>query len=67
MFTFIFVVAVAAFIPYVAAPGIANGVKAVSKPAATTMRFDAAPAPATDGNDAANRIVPEQHDSEASG
>jgi hypothetical protein len=30
MFTFIVVVAVAAFIPYVAAPGIEKGVKAVS-------------------------------------
>lgn len=30
MVTFIFVVAVAAFIPYVAAPGIQNGVKAIT-------------------------------------
>lgn len=30
MFTFVFVVAIAAFVPYVAAPGIANGVKAVT-------------------------------------
>lgn len=67
MFTFIFIVAVAAFIPYVAAPGIANGVKAISKPPAATMQFDTAPVPAAEGNDAANRIVPEWHDSEALG
>jgi hypothetical protein len=39
MITFIFVVAVVAFIPYVAAPGIVNGVKAISaQPAANAVR-----------------------------
>lgn len=64
MFTFIVVVAVAAFIPYVAAPGIANGVKAISTPAA--MLFDAPPAAAADRSDAANRIVSGQRETEAS-
>ncbi|MFM0418980.1 hypothetical protein [Paraburkholderia aromaticivorans] len=65
MFTFIVVVAVAAFIPYVAAPGIANGVKAISTPPAA-MLFDTPPAPAASGSDAANRIVSGQRETDAS-
>ena len=65
MFTFIVVVAVAAFVPYVAAPVIANGVKAISTPPAA-MRFDAAPAAASDGSDAANRIGSGRSESDAS-
>ncbi|MFM0074935.1 hypothetical protein PQQ86_27665 [Paraburkholderia sediminicola] len=65
MVTFIFVVAMAAFIPYVAAPGIANGVKSISaQPAA--MLFEASPAVSDGASDAANRIVSEQRDSGAS-
>ncbi|CAE6692165.1 hypothetical protein PQR37_20565 [Paraburkholderia nemoris] len=65
MVTFIFVVAVAAFIPYVAAPGIANGVKAISaQPAA--MLFETSPATSDGTSDAANRIVSEKRDSGAS-
>jgi hypothetical protein len=55
---------VAAFIPYVAAPGIANGVKAISAPPAA-MRFDASPAAPADGSDAANRIVSGRSESDA--
>ncbi|ANB77550.1 hypothetical protein [Paraburkholderia phytofirmans] len=66
MVTFIFVVAMAAFVPYVATPGIVNGVKAVStQPAA--MLFETPPAASGGANDAANRIVSERRDSEASG
>ncbi|PQV54869.1 hypothetical protein [Paraburkholderia sp. BL21I4N1] len=65
MFTFIIVVAVAAFVPYVAAPGIANGVKAISKPATAAMQFETAPPAAVLDSDAANRIVSERRDSEA--
>ncbi|RDK03495.1 hypothetical protein [Paraburkholderia lacunae] len=65
MVTFIVVVALAAFIPYVAAPGIANGVKAVTSPPAA-MRLDTSPPAAYDGTDAANRILVERRDSEAS-
>jgi hypothetical protein len=64
MFTFIVVVAVAAFVPYVAAPSIANGVKAISNPPAARM-FDTSPAAASDGNDAANRIVSDRRESDA--
>ncbi|RKE38452.1 hypothetical protein B0G76_4774 [Paraburkholderia sp. BL23I1N1] len=65
MVTFIFVVALAAFIPYVAAPGIANGVKAINaQPAA--MLFETSPAASDSKSDAANRIVTERPDSEAS-
>ncbi|WP_144152626.1 hypothetical protein [Paraburkholderia sp. BCC1885] len=55
MFTFVVVVAVAAFIPYVAAPGIENGVKAVtSHPSADSGVVD--PLPASERTlDAANR------------
>lgn len=67
MFTFIVVVAVAAFIPYVAAPSIANGVKAVSTPPAAVMLFDAAPAPAAQGSGAANRIVSGRRHGDISG
>ncbi|MFM0339497.1 hypothetical protein [Paraburkholderia fungorum] len=71
MFTFIFVVAVAAFVPYVAAPGIANGVKAVTQPApAAAVRFEIPPPAAgggdEGGNDAANRIVAGPPDGQAS-
>jgi hypothetical protein len=62
MFTFIVVVAVAAFIPYVAAPGIANGVKALSSPPPAAVTFDSAPATPSYGSDAANRLVPESGD-----
>ncbi|WNC93919.1 hypothetical protein RI103_24370 [Paraburkholderia sp. FT54] len=65
MFTFIIVVAVAAFIPYVAAPGIANGVKALSAPSAA-MSFETSPAAASDGSDAANRIVSGRRETDAS-
>lgn len=65
MFTFIVVVAVAAFIPYVAAPGIVNGVKAISSPAPAAVSFDPAPATPAYGSDAANRILSERHDSES--
>jgi hypothetical protein len=65
MFTFIVVVAVAAFIPYVAAPGIANGVKAISSPSPAAASFDPAPARPAYGNDAANRIVSERGDNES--
>ncbi|NYH16492.1 hypothetical protein [Paraburkholderia bryophila] len=64
MFTFIIVVAVAAFVPYVAAPGIANGVKAVSKPAAA-MQFEPTLPATVQDSDAANRIVLKRRDSEA--
>ncbi|MFM0629899.1 hypothetical protein [Paraburkholderia xenovorans] len=65
MFTFIVVVAVAAFVPYVAAPGIVNGVKAISNPPAAMM-FDTSPAAASDGSDAANRIVSDRRERDAS-
>lgn len=65
MVTFIFVVAMAAFIPYVATPGIVNGVKAINaQPAA--MLFDTSPAASDGASDAANRIVSERRNSEAS-
>lgn len=64
MFTFIVVVAVAAFIPYVAAPGIANGVKALSSPPPAAVSFDSAPTAPAYGTDAANRIVPARSDTE---
>lgn len=64
MFTFIVVVAVAAFIPYVAAPGIANGVKAISSPSPAAVSFDATPVLPASGNDAANRIVSDRVDGE---
>lgn len=66
MVTFIFVVAVAAFIPYVATPAIVNGVKAISAPPAA-MRFEPSPAASGSASDAANRIVSEPHVNEASG
>ncbi|MFM0169724.1 hypothetical protein [Paraburkholderia sediminicola] len=65
MFTFIVVVAVAAFVPYVAAPGIANGVKAINTPPAAMM-FDTSPAAASNGSDAANRILSDRRESDAS-
>jgi hypothetical protein len=64
-FTFIVVVAIAAFIPYVAAPGIVNGVKAIDSPPAATS-FDAAPAPAADRETAEPR-VPQTGDSQNAG
>ncbi|MEA3083722.1 MAG: hypothetical protein QOC89_1419 [Paraburkholderia sp.] len=65
MITFIFVVAVAAFIPYVAAPGIVNGVKAINaQPAA--MRFETSPAASDGASDAANRIGSERREGGAS-
>lgn len=65
MITFIFVVAVAAFIPYVAAPGIVNGVKAISaQPAA--MRFETSPVASGGASDAANRVVSDRRESGAS-
>jgi hypothetical protein len=68
MVTFIFVVAVAAFIPYVATPAIVNGVKAISAPPAT-MPLEPSPAVSergsVRGSDAANRIVSERRDREA--
>jgi hypothetical protein len=65
MITFIFVVAAAAFIPYVATPGIVNGVKAISaQPAA--MLFEPSPVATDRASDAANRIVSERSDGGAS-
>ncbi|MFM0033191.1 hypothetical protein [Paraburkholderia strydomiana] len=66
MFTFIVVVAIAAFIPYVAAPAIANGVKAVSTPSPEVSLDEAPQAPAA-GSDAADRPMPRQRDSESAG
>ncbi|QQC65928.1 hypothetical protein [Paraburkholderia ginsengisoli] len=63
--TFIAVVAIAAFIPYVAAPGIANGVKAISSPPAAVSP-DPAVTPAT-GTDSAGRLVPQPRVSEGAG
>jgi hypothetical protein len=65
MFTFIVVVAVAAFIPYVAAPGIVNSVKAISSPSPAAVSFDATPAMPAYGSDAANRILSDCGDSES--
>lgn len=69
MFTFIVVVALAAFIPYVAAPGIANGVKAINQQPAA-MLFEplpaAAAAAADAAADAANRTVSGGTDTDAS-
>ncbi|MFM0741090.1 hypothetical protein PQQ51_27935 [Paraburkholderia xenovorans] len=65
MLTFIVVVAVAAFIPYVATPGIEKGVKAIT-PQSAEMRFDVSPAAASDGSDAANRILSGQRETDAS-
>lgn len=65
MLTFIVVVAVAAFIPYVAAPGIEKGVKAIT-PQSSAIQFEAVPNAAYDGSDAANRIVVGQRDADAS-
>lgn len=65
MLTFIVVVAVAAFIPYVAAPGIEKGVKSIT-PQSSAIRFEAVPNAACDGSDAANRIVVGQRDTDAS-
>ncbi|WGS52858.1 hypothetical protein LFL96_32310 [Paraburkholderia sp. D15] len=67
MFTFIIVVAVAAFVPYVAAPGIANGVKAINKPPAATtqMQFETTPATTPQNGDATNRLVSGRRDNEA--
>jgi hypothetical protein len=65
MITFIFVVAAAAFIPYVAAPGIANGVKAITTELAA-MQFETSPAVSDGASDAANRIVSERREREPS-
>jgi hypothetical protein len=62
MFTFIVVVAIAAFIPYVAAPGIANGVKAISTPAAAVSSSDAIPQTPAAGSDAVNPPLPQRRD-----
>jgi hypothetical protein len=63
MFTFIVVVAIAAFIPYVAAPGIANGVKAISTPAAAvSSSSDAIPQTPAVGSDAVNQPLPQRRD-----
>lgn len=66
MVTFIVVVALAAFIPYVAVPGIENGVKALAPHPAASVRFDASPPTPDGGADAANRILSDRHESEAS-
>ncbi|MDR6446488.1 hypothetical protein J2794_002600 [Paraburkholderia terricola] len=65
MFTFIVVVALAAFIPYVAAPRIANGVKAINQQPAA-MLFEPLPTAAADVADAANRTVSGGTDTDAS-
>lgn len=62
MFTFIVVVAIAAFIPYVATPGIANGVKAItSHPSADAGTQQMLPA-VHPMLDAANRILADRQD-----
>jgi hypothetical protein len=70
--TYILVAAVAAFIPYVATPAIANGVKAIGSPPPAAVsfekfdRFDMKSAtPAAGSSDAANRIVPERVNSDS--
>ncbi|MFM0246014.1 hypothetical protein P0D75_06725 [Paraburkholderia sediminicola] len=65
MFAYIFVVAVAAFIPYVATPAIVNGVKAISAPPAATL-IEPSPAASGSASDAANRILSAPRASEAS-
>ncbi|WP_144141533.1 hypothetical protein [Paraburkholderia sp. BCC1884] len=65
MITFIFVVAAAAFVPYVATPGIVNGVKALA-PKPSAMQYESTPAPASRASDAANRLVSGQPVSDAS-
>ncbi|HEV3423112.1 MAG TPA: hypothetical protein VG105_04860 [Paraburkholderia sp.] len=66
MFTFVVVVAIAAFIPYVAAPGIANGVKAVTSHQSADAGSKST-LPAANGTmDAANRIVADRRDNDSS-
>jgi hypothetical protein len=66
MSTFIVVLAIAAFIPYVAAPGIANGVKAISTPSPEVSLDDAPQAPAI-GGDMADRLLPRLRESRSAG
>jgi hypothetical protein len=67
MFTFVVVVAITAFIPYVAAPGIANGVKAVtSHPSADAGAPYMAPG-AYPTLDAAKRIPADRQDNQRMG
>jgi hypothetical protein len=61
--TYIAVFVVGAFIPYVVAPGIVNGVKAINAPPAV-VSFDPSPPTPAVGSDAANRIVADRRDSE---
>ena len=56
MFTFIVIAAIGAFIPYVAAPEIVKGVKAVTSQQTAYFQFDSV-LPTTRGeSDAADRI-----------
>jgi hypothetical protein len=64
-FTYIVVVAIAAFIPYAAAPGIVKGVKAISSPP-VAVSFEAASPASSAGSDAADQIVSERRNSEGS-
>lgn len=63
--TYIVVVAIAAFIPYVAAPGIVKGVKSLETPPAATSPevTPSAPTPApAAGGDAGDRVAPDRRD-----
>ncbi|MGF6723235.1 hypothetical protein P3T43_002590 [Paraburkholderia sp. GAS41] len=62
MFTFVFVAAIAAFVPYVAAPTVANGVKAVTaQPSADAGLQDTLPS-SYRTLDAANRMLADQRE-----
>jgi hypothetical protein len=61
-FTFIAVFVVGALIPYVVAPGVVNGVKAINTPPAA-VSFDASPPAPAVGSNAAKQIVLDRRDS----
>jgi hypothetical protein len=63
MFTFVFVVAIAAFVPHVAAPTIQNGVKAVTSHPSADAGLQSTLPSAYRTLDAANRTVADQRDS----
>lgn len=62
MFTFVVVVAIAAFVPYVAAPGIANGVKAVTSHPSADAGVPGTLPSAFRMLDAANRTAADRRD-----
>jgi hypothetical protein len=64
MFTFVFVVAIAAFVPYVAAPTIQNGVKAVTSHPSADAGLQGALPSAYRTLDAVNRTVTDQRDND---